>query len=80
MNKIKIESKIKKKLNERKLRTLSQLGAEKIKFPSKPDGQTDLQTDGRTFGYNPLTFFFVQNFKFYYAFFNVHSCLLTYYV
>ena len=29
-----------------KNRTLSQLGAEKIAFPPKPDGQTDGQTGG----------------------------------
>ena len=27
---------------------ISQLGAEKITFPPKPDRQTDIQTDGRT--------------------------------
>ena len=30
---------------------LSQLGAEKITFPPKPDEQTYSQTDGRTFAF-----------------------------
>ena len=30
------------------IRPLSLLGAEKITFPPKPDGQTDIRTDGRT--------------------------------
>ncbi len=32
----------------KKIWVISQLGAEKITFPPKPDGQTDIQTDGRT--------------------------------
>ena len=32
------------------MRALSYIGAEKIKFPPKPDGQTDIQTDRRTDG------------------------------
>ena len=32
----------------KKIRTLSQLVAEKIVFPPKPDGHTDGQTDGQT--------------------------------
>ncbi len=31
------------------IRPLSYLGAEKITFPPKPDGQTVRHTDGRTF-------------------------------
>ena len=31
-----------------KMRALSYIGAEKITFPPKPDGQTDRHTDGRT--------------------------------
>ncbi len=31
-----------------KMRALSYIGAEKITFPPKPDGQTDIQTDRRT--------------------------------
>ena len=31
------------------IRPLSQLGAEKIMLPPKPDGQTDRQTYGRTY-------------------------------
>ena len=31
-----------------KIRALSYLGAEKITFPPKPNGQTDRNTDGRT--------------------------------
>ena len=33
----------------KKIGVISQLGAEKITFPSKPDGHTYIQTDGRTF-------------------------------
>ena len=40
---------------EKKIDFLSQLGAEKIEFPPKPDRQTYrqtyIQTDGRTFAY-----------------------------
>ena len=32
----------------KRIRTLSLLGAEKITFPPKPDGQTDRQIYGRT--------------------------------
>ncbi len=31
-----------------RLRALAYIGAEKITFPPKPDGQTDIQTDRRT--------------------------------
>ncbi len=31
-----------------KMRALSYEGAEKISVPPKPDGHTDIQTDGRT--------------------------------
>ncbi len=34
----------------KKIGVISQLGAEKIAFPPKPDGQTDRHTDGRTDG------------------------------
>ena len=38
-----------------KIGAISQLGAEKITFPPKPDGHTDIhtdrQTDGRTFAF-----------------------------
>ena len=34
----------------KKNKTLSQLGAEKIAFPSKSDGRTDGRTEGRTYG------------------------------
>ena len=40
---------IKAKLEES--RPLSQLGAEKIAFPPKPNGQIDRQTDGHTDGH-----------------------------
>ncbi len=30
------------------MRALSYIGAEKITFPPRPDGQTDIQTDRRT--------------------------------
>ena len=32
----------------KKIGAISQLGAEKIAFPTKPDGQTDIQTDRRS--------------------------------
>ena len=32
---------------QRKIGAISQLGAEKITFPPKPDGYTDIQTDRR---------------------------------
>ena len=35
----------------KKFGALSQLGAEKIAFPPKPDGQTDIDTDGRAFAF-----------------------------
>ncbi len=31
-----------------KMRALSYIGAEKITFPPKPDGQTNTNTDGQT--------------------------------
>ena len=34
-----------------KIGAISQLEAEKIAFNPKPDGQTDIQTDGRTFAF-----------------------------
>ncbi len=40
---------------QKKIGAISQLGAEKITFPPKPDGQTYIQTysqiDGRTFAF-----------------------------
>ncbi len=33
-----------------KMRALSYIGAEKMTFPPKPDGQTDRQTDRQTDG------------------------------
>ncbi len=33
------------------MRALSYIGAEKITFPPKPDGQTDRQADGRTLAF-----------------------------
>ena len=33
-----------------KMRALSYIGAEKITFPPKPDGQKDIQTDGHMDG------------------------------
>ncbi len=35
----------------KKIGAISQLGAEKIAFPPKPDGQAYLQTDERTFAF-----------------------------
>ncbi len=35
----------------KKIGAISQLGAKKIKFYPKPDGQTDIQTDGWTFAF-----------------------------
>ena len=34
--------------------SLSLLGAEKIKFSPKPDGQTDIRTGGRTYGWTDI--------------------------
>ncbi len=36
---------------DKKIGAISQLGAEKITFPPKPDGHTDRQTDRRTFAF-----------------------------
>ncbi len=36
---------------QKKFGAISQLGAEKITFPPKPDGHIDIQTDGRTFAF-----------------------------
>ena len=35
----------------KKIGAISQLGAEKITFPPKPDRQTDIHTEGRTFAF-----------------------------
>ncbi len=37
-----------KRNEHKKIGAISQLGAEKITFPPKPDGETDIQTDRRT--------------------------------
>ncbi len=34
-----------------KMRALSNIGAEKITFPPRPDIQTDIHTDGRTLAF-----------------------------
>ncbi len=52
-----------------KIGAISQLGAEKIMFPPKPDGQTDRQTDGQA----DICFYRValllKRFKFFYLIF-----------
>ncbi len=37
-----------------KMRALSYIGTEKITFPPKPYGQTDIQTDGHTLAFIEL--------------------------
>ena len=41
----------------KKIGAISQLGAEKITFPPKPDRQTDIHIDGRTDGRKDICFY-----------------------
>ncbi len=50
-NMCRINAHIQQECAHKKLRALSYIGAEKITFPPKPDGQTDIHTDGQALAF-----------------------------